>query len=820
MALVEVSSEVKHNSIMGILSLSLYLLLNTGENSTSSVEQLMIHEMRSTRSLEASMSITTLLLLIPLTCFLLRARKFFFLLIFSGYFVRPSCSFDYNILSVVSDNRDHTISCDHNEIFTINVFCEESAFHSDTVVTFLSGQHQLNSTCELQDLRNVTLIGQSGTKVMCSATEESGFRFINVRGLTIANIEFEYCGFTYNVTLDSLTHLLLHEVLTALFFLNGSNLTLEHVLVMNAKSAGIVIYSVAGNVHIDSTIIRNASSDDLEMLSGNIIAYNYQVRESTHVHISNSQFISSGYINSKKNCLFARQRLMAYSCGLSLFLGSFNLTLQISNTRFLNNTGCYGGNMAILLLEYAQSPFDNPMIVIQKTSFCYGKAYTGGGLYVTFENSFSATDNAYFSNNSAPLSILNIVDSNFVGNYAKRNGGGVYLQWKRSRRMERRVDSKIISSEFSDNSIGLNGSGGLALHYQTYIDYTNDPHVFPKYRVNLNLTNSTFHNHYPDIMSQQFLSESSVILVNLAPYLGIDGVRIISNNCTALLAVGSTLVFYSDTKISNNAALAGAGIRLCSRSIMYLTPNTKLAITNNSATETGGGILVNSNCLVNTPMCFYQYSPEVTFNLSLLETINVIVKDNIAPKGGNNIYGGSFDYCYLLLIKWKFEFQFQFNIPNNTVNQPSSISSNPQHVCFREIEGDMYYCNKHKNESIYPGQKVTYSFHVVGQQQGSVTGTVLASTSGGASIDISDFVKAVNISRGNLTYTIYSTGTDEKNAELKFQAVHEYVHQFLPATVHIKILDCPLGFRKMPSLKGGDFSCKCSRNHGHYNCSR
>ena len=92
---------------------------------------------------------------------------------------------------------------------------------------------------------------------------------------------------------------------------------------------------------------------------------------------------------------------------------------------------------------------------------------------------------------------------------------------------------------------------------QTYI---NNPHVFPKYRVNLNLTNSTFHYHYPDVMSQQLLSESSVILVNLAPYLGIDGVKIAYNNCTALLAIGSTLVFYSDTKISNNAALAGAGV--------------------------------------------------------------------------------------------------------------------------------------------------------------------------------------------------------------------------------------------------------------------
>ena len=122
------------------------------------------------------------------------------------------------------------------------------------------------------------------------------------------------------------------------------------------------------------------------------------------------------------------------------------------------------------------------------------------------------------SNSSAPFIILHIVDSKFIGNLAKRNGGGAYLQWKQSQTVERIVDIKIVNSEFSGNSIGVSGSGGFALHYQSFIDYTNDPHVFPKYRVNLNLTNSTFHYHYPDVTSQQVLPENSVILVKSAPY--------------------------------------------------------------------------------------------------------------------------------------------------------------------------------------------------------------------------------------------------------------------------------------------------------------
>ena len=144
--------------------------------------------------------------------------------------------------------------------------------------------------------------------------------------------------------------------------------------------------------------------------------------------------------------------------------------------------------MALLLLEYATTSPNYPMIVMENTSFFYGKAYIVYNIWgFIFRNRQDL-----FSSNSTSSSVLNIVDSKFVGNYAERNGGGAYLQWKQSlTTMERIVDIKIVNSEFSGNSIGVSGSGRFALHYQSFIDYTNDPHVFPKYRVNLNFTNGT-----------------------------------------------------------------------------------------------------------------------------------------------------------------------------------------------------------------------------------------------------------------------------------------------------------------------------------------
>ena len=68
-----------------------------------------------------------------------------------------------------------------------------------------------------------------------------------------------------------------------------------------------------------------------------------------------------------------------------------------------------------------------------------------------------------------------------------------------------------------------------------------------------------------------------------------------SNNCTAISAVGSKIVFSGSTRISNNTAVIGAGLQLANTKIDLL-PNTDLTITNNSVQQTGGGVQIYFNC--------------------------------------------------------------------------------------------------------------------------------------------------------------------------------------------------------------------------------
>ena len=380
------------------------------------------------------------------------------------------------------------------------------------------------------------------------------------------------------------------------------------------------------------------------------------------------------------------------------------------------------------------------------------------------------------------------------------NGGGVYMQWRQSYILDRIVDMDITNSTFLNNSIGNLGSGGFALNYKIYYIHSEE-HKLLKFRVNLNIHSCLFRSHIPvESSDEALLSESSVILAQSAPYLGIHDTNIISNNCTAILAIGTTLVFYGSSRISNNTAFMGAGLQLCSGSLMYLTPHTKLVITNNSVQQTGGGILVNTNCLANLPMCFYQYSGEVNSNYSLLSTINVTVNDNHSPHGENNIFGGSIDYCYFLHVKQtEKKFQNQIKVPNNTVDNPSSISSRPQHVCFVNFNSTEFVCEKVRHKSIYPGQRFTISVRVVGQMNGSVSGVVKASMKG-ASINESERVQTVKISGENLTYTVYPSKLG-KEVTLNLKAdldsdtsTNEYVNRFEPALIKVKYKECPFGF--------------------------
>ena len=732
--------------------------------------------------------------------------------LFASYFLT---SYSLQEVCIISNSNNNS-SCK-----ILNDFCDNLHGISDGgIVTFLTGTHRLNTTCEIKSIKDLILRGEIGSRpvIACSVDDNSGFRFLNVSNLKISGIEFRGCGSTWIAALPPFGGLYTNKTLTALMFVNGANLSLTNVVVSNAKSAGIFIHNVAGNVTVDSCKVDNASSNTLNVMSGNVVVYDSH--KDTQFYIANSQVISSGYRrNVSGDCKTDVLGLLFYSSGFAMFLGSSRLTVDITNTNFSHNTGCSGANLALLCFSFKS-------VTISYSNFTGGRAGYGGGLYLSFQNSFL---NEKHQGSYNQTEVLKIVNSRFENNHAAYSGGGAYIRWRQSLQINGSSRIEIIKSRFSNNSISAKSQGGLALYYKTYSDNTGDQNSSPKFHVALDISNSTFSHHYPNGM----LSESSVILAETVPYLGINGITVESNNCTAILAIASTLVFSNSTTIFNNTALSGAGVRLCSDSIIYLKRDTNLTITNNSATSTGGGIKVYPSCLLSLPACFYQYHSEIAYNNCLLSTVNFNVTNNNARNGGNNIYGGSINYCYFIYVNKELNYKYKhpLRVPNNSMNQPSSISSDPQHVCFnysKEYDGD-FECNQTSGRiTIYPGEKITVPVRVVGQSFGTVSGTVVPHIPKGLAVDKSEIMQRVDIPGGYITYTVYSSSIDNyinRQAEIKLNvdlysdiSFHVYRNRFHPAEIEIQFKKCPFGFFNA-KMTDEHYSCQCpSLKHLNISC--
>ena len=712
--------------------------------------------------------------------------------------------------------------CSQNRTFlNISKFCQEaSGIVNDTTVIILNGIHNLDMPCEVRGVNNFLMKGEAEELNVIINCSNGGFRFLNVVRLSISKITFAGCGASWAVTKPQLASVKLN-ILSALLFLNGSDLTLTSVTVLDAKSAGIYVYNVAGSVKMNSCEVINASSYKVDTLSGNIIVYDdYMSADSARLSISNSQFNSSGYSNRTTCRINSKLLRFHFSSGLVLFLGNSKVTIAIDNTKFSHNTGCNGGNIAVLFFKFMP-------VTISHSDFIGGYSSFGGGAYLSFENSF--LDWIYKSTNYRYLSkVLSITDSKFVNNTAEWNGGGVYVHWKQSLLLNGSVDVSISRTIFDNNFVGKY-DGGMAFYYQTYLEDSDNPKSVSKLYISLNVSNSTFHNHYPSIPSNKFQPEYSVILATNVPYFGVDGITVKNNNCTAIQAVGSTVVFYGSTRIFNNSALTGAGIKLCSGALIYLTAHTNLIITNNSAEQTGGGLQVYlSNCLLTIPKCFYQYTRDISRNLSLLETINFKVANNSANKSGDNIFGGSIDYCYLLWVPLKQNVNKYFiDVPFNSIPKPSSISSNPQQVCFdfTSNEGKLD-CTRNSSAHIYPGEKMSILVRVVGQLYGSVSGTVVAHIDNGGEVGSNEKIQAVNESGGIVSYTVYPLAHNLTNTTIILKAgLHsdsEYSSHNFPARIQIHFKQCPFGFINAelnPSSSRHACQCITSKKISISNCS-
>ena len=254
--------------------------------------------------------------------------------------------------------------------------------------------------------------------------------------------------------------------------------------------------------------------------------------------------------------------------------------------------------------------------------------------------------------------------------------------------------------------------------------------------------------------------------------LTIKNCNFTTNSISNVQAVGSTIRVYGKVIFSNNSALSGTAFIFETNSNLIISDDSCIIFHNNHASNYGGAILVRTEDVQNTCISLNDIiisNPDSPMIVSITECFvhvdgsrldkRLIFVNNTAGKGGDVLYGGlvalGYDEDWNCLLGFK-------NVSDMSQQSGLSlISSDPSRVCLcNETEQpDCLTVADPTPRVIYPGQTITIPAVVVGQDFGTVTGSVFAHFLSTTYTYIEKELESKIIEQtqcSNLEYTIFS----------------------------------------------------------------
>ena len=267
-----------------------------------------------------------------------------------------------------------------------------------------------------------------------------------------------------------------------------------------------------------------------------------------------------------------------------------------------------------------------------------------------------------------------------------------------------------------------------------------------------------------------FFQPAVITLINST--LNLSRCTFMGNRITCIMAIASSITLSGNLTFSNNSAYTGSAFILVDNSILILTENCRVHFINNHATNTGGVFSIsNTQKLKNTFFCNNDYSCIIGVNptstcflrtqMDNSSTQNFIFSNNSAGKGGDILYGGHVAYGVNNNKNCMDTFKDISNISETSL---SLISSDPLRVCLCNQSGlpDCMILDDPTPHSIYPGQTISISAVVVGQDWGTVAGSVFAQFLHKSTPENTIYLKSSRVQDANkdscnsLHYTIFS----------------------------------------------------------------
>ena len=482
-----------------------------------------------------------------------------------------------------------------------------------------------------------------------------------------------------------------------------------------------------------------------------------------------------------------------------------SLIMAFINSTFRHNTASKGGAFFVKAKRTKLKEFDGIIgIRMENSHFNQNKASIGGSIYARLTALLSYSAEVHIT--QADAVHFNITKCIFSQNKATSSGGGIhlfldpgdipgpddpyYISVKYNLLTKVTISFCLFSENIAETGsvIIINGNERELLSFVSANFLCYQANVI-NYIV---IQNTTFENNSctGDVICK---SESAVLHLHSVQDCRLINCQFADNRASAIYANSSYLYLHGSINFTRNVARLGGALHLeCSslgQSIVHLST---MYISNNRATQYGGAIAVEDNC-VHYSTCFFQMpSTEI-------QTYLIFMENNTAEIAGDSVYGGSLESCILLdsvnhTQKLNHSL-FHHTFGLNDLYSESVISSSPYLVCLCTSGSVGDGCKTLEHTEAFPGETVILSAATTGQYEGAspaiVRSTVKTLDNEAWEMGQRQEIQALGRKCGNLSYLILTLA---RYVEVHLQVESSQGSLQPPSILSVTFKDCPLGF--------------------------
>ena len=508
------------------------------------------------------------------------------------------------------------------------------------------------------------------------------------------------------------TSILCKQAVLVLSFSRISNLTLAGLTITSMSGQTLVAFENVFGLTISQVCILNLQQAKLTNIWGNSMLEHLSVEGRTYIKYTDFKDEPPSHYNSlainHSNFLY-NDSAMGKSIPIVVQFDFFQSTysVRVVITRMTANRMDYSDNYGEIIHFNLNSTAPNEVIITGSTMY-----FVGIGI-----NIFDAPE----SKTGTP-SIIGIVNSTFHGypNEALHFEVSFTQVFFTSSTMTNHnpvaPDKPYMTNAMAISVIGPRYS----------CDFVSSAVVITSVLFVNNHHSTLFQSPNPPVVYLE--NTNNVTFIDCAFY---------NNRGTAIYAFNTNFFISGTLAFIDNTAFEGGALSFYGDSHVYVSENSSIAFANNSAEQVGGAVFVSQDLTVDN-YCFLQFlfddnqphpqncpNTPYIFNTTINVTISFI--NNTAQKGGDAIYGASLYSCDILGYNgWQF---LESNFTNtsfhpNTEQDPSVVSSDPARVCLCNINGTPDCTVLFFNKTVYPGEDFSISAAVVGDQFGTVDGSV------------------------------------------------------------------------------------------------